>query len=482
MEETGSLEEATKYKDQGNEFFQKHLYNPAVDFYTKAIEATPPHDKKFLAVLYGNRAFANLKMENFGFAIMDSDHALECDPEYTKAYYRRGSANLVLGKHDIALSDFKQVVKMNPRDKDAKKKYDECVKAIRSAKFAAAISVDHDKRSIADEIDVNTMVVESSYTGPHLEDGKVTPDFVQKLAEHFKNQKNLHKKYCSQILVDVKRYFDKQPNVIDIPLNQSDKITVCGDIHGQFYDLLNIFSLNGFPSDTNQYLFNGDFVDRGSFSCEVIILFFSLKLLYPNNFFMSRGNHESRAMNKIYGFEGEVREKYPGVPFDLFSEVFDCLPLGHIIGGKIFVVHGGLFGEDGVKIEDLQKVDRKREPPISGLMSDMLWADPQVSNGRGPSKRGVGQSFGPNVTENFLKINDLELVIRSHEVKPKGYLLEHNGQLVTLFSAPNYCDQVGNSGAFAIIRGNLKPEYTSFPHVPHPNVPPMAYSSPLFGL
>jgi len=253
-------------------------------------------------------------------------------------------------------------------------------------------------------------------------------------------------------------------------------------MHGQYYDLLNIFSLNGDPSESNRYLFNGDFVDRGSFSCEVVILFFAYKVLYPNHFFMARGNHESRAMNKIYGFEGEVKHKYPGVPLELFTEVFDTLPLAHIIGEKIYVVHGGLFGEDGVKIEQVQKADRKREPPQTGLMSDMLWADPQVANGRGTSKRGVGQSFGPNITEQFLRENNLELVIRSHEVKPKGYQIEHNGQLVTLFSAPNYCDQVGNMGAYAIIRKDQKPEYISFSHVPHPSVPPMAYASALFGL
>jgi len=362
-----------------------------------------------------------------------------------------------------------------------KKKHDECVKAIRSARFAAAISVEHDKRSAAENLDINSMVVEPDYTGPHLEDGKVTLQFVQKLIEYFKNQKNLHKKYCCQILIETKKQFESLPNVVNIPLGSTDKITVCGDIHGQFYDLLNIFSINGFPSESNPYLFNGDFVDRGSFSCEVIILFFAYTLLYPNHFFMSRGNHESRAMNKIYGFEGEVKNKYSGVPFDLFSEVFDCLPLGFVIDERVFVVHGGLFGEDNVKLEQLQKLDRKQEPPSSGLMADMLWADPQVGNGRGPSKRGVGQSFGPDVTNQFLAENNLEMVIRSHEVKQKGYQAEHNGKLITLFSAPNYCDQVGNSGAFAVITKNNPPKYTTFEAVPHPNVPPMAYASPVLG-
>uniref|UniRef100_A0A6B2L3D0 Serine/threonine-protein phosphatase T n=1 Tax=Arcella intermedia TaxID=1963864 RepID=A0A6B2L3D0_9EUKA len=423
-----------------------------------------------------------MKMENFGLAIQDSDTALSLDGEYIKAFYRRGSANLVLGKHEEALKDFKEVVKMHPKDKDARKKFDECQKAIRSAKFAAAISMEHDKRSAFENVDFETMVVEPEYDGPHLENGKVTLEFVQKLVEHFKNQKNLHKKYCWQILVEVKKFFEKQPNIVDVPIKENDKITVCGDVHGQYYDLLNIFSLNGYPSEKNQYLFNGDFVDRGSFSCEVIILFFAYKLLYPSNFFMARGNHESRAMNKIYGFEGEVKHKYPSVPFEAFAEVFDNLPLAHIIGEKIYVVHGGLFGEDGVLINDIQTLNRKMEPPSGGLMADMLWADPQMGPGWAPSKRGVGKSFGPDVTKRFLTSNNLSLVIRSHEVKTKGYQVEQGGLLVTLFSAPNYCDQVGNMGAFAVITDDLIPQYTSFAHVPHPNVPPMAYASPLFGL
>jgi len=243
-----------------------------------------------------------------------------------------------------------------------------------------------------------------------------------------------------------------------------------------------ISSRNGRPSETNGYLFNGDFVDRGSFSCEVVILLLAYKMALPNNFFMSRGNHETRAMNKIYGFEGEVKQKYDSLAFDLFTELFDVLPLAHVVGQKIFVVHGGLFGEDGVTLEILQKINRKREPPNSGPMADMLWADPQVSPGRSPSKRGVGQAFGPDVTNAFLSVNNLDLIIRAHEVKEAGYQLEHGGKLVTVFSAPNYCDQVGNLGAYAVIKADLKPEYTSFTWVPHPAVPPMAYASPVFGL
>ena len=120
------------------------------------------------------------------------------------------------------------------------------------------------------------------------DDKEVTKEFMEQLMEHFKAQKKLHKRYAFQILVDVKRYFEAQPTLVDVDVPDGSKFTICGDIHGQFYDLMNVFSLNGVPSEENPYLFNGDFVDRGSFSVECIFVLFGFKLLYPGHFFMSR--------------------------------------------------------------------------------------------------------------------------------------------------------------------------------------------------
>jgi len=155
--------------------------------------------------------------------------------------------------------------------------------------------------------------------------------------------------------------------------------------------------------------------------------------------------------------------------------------LAHIINNKIIVLHGGLFGQDGVKISDINAINRDGEPPVTGIMSDILWADPQQYPGRMPSKRGVGSSFGPDVTKSFLEENGLELVVRSHEVRQEGYLVEQNGLLITVFSAPNYCDQFGNKGALIKFKADLVPEFIKFSHVPHPNVPPMAYAS-MYGM
>ncbi|XP_031120729.1 serine/threonine-protein phosphatase 5 isoform X1 [Ipomoea triloba] len=320
--------------------------------------------------------------------------------------------------------------------------------------------------------------VEPQYTGARIEGDVVTLDFVKKMMDDFKNQKNLHKRYAYQIVLQTREMLRSLPSLVDIEVPQGKHFTVCGDVHGQFYDLLNIFELNGLPSEDNPYLFNGDFVDRGSFSVEVILTLFAFKCMCPSAMYLSRGNHESKNMNKIYGFEGEVRSKLSETFVELFAEVFCCLPLAHVINGKIFVVHGGLFSVDGVKLSDIRAIDRFCEPPEEGLMCELLWSDPQPQPGRGPSKRGVGLSFGGDVTKRFLQENNLELVVRSHEVKDEGYEIEHDGKLITVFSAPNYCDQMGNKGAFIRFQApELKPNIVTFSAVPHPDIKPMAYAN-----
>jgi len=198
---------------------------------------------------------------------------------------------------------------------------------------------------------------------------------------------------------------------------------------------------------------------------------------------MSRGNHETKNLNKLYGFEGEVKHKYDIKVYELFNDMFCNMPLSHCINKKVFVTHGGLFAKDGVKLDDIRKVNRNKEPGDEGIMCECLWSDPCDMNGRHPSKRGVGVMFGPDVTERFLTDNDLKLVVRSHEVKPTGYEYQKGGKCITIFSAPNYCDQMGNKGAFIRFKGKtMEPEITSFEKVDHPKIPPMAYASGFGGL
>ena len=220
-------------------------------------------------------------------------------------------------------------------------------------------------------------------------------------------------------------------------------------------------------------------MDRGSWSVEVILTLLAFKVLYPNHMHLTRGNHESRHLNRVYGFEGEVKSKYGEKMFEVFQEVFNLLPLAIVLDKKILVLHGGLSKKENVTLEEIAKIDRDRDIPDEGLMTDILWSDPMKLPGIASNKRGVGINFGPDVTKRFLDFNNLDLLVRSHEVKHEGYEVEADGRCITIFSAANYVDQVGNKGAFIIFKKseNLKPRFVQFDAAPHPNVPPMAFAS-----
>ncbi|KAF1844877.1 Metallo-dependent phosphatase [Cucurbitaria berberidis CBS 394.84] len=353
----------------------------------------------------------------------------------------------------------------------------ECERVVKRDAFLKAIEVD-DAPSAAEGLDIEHMAVDSSYDGAKLGD-KMTLEFVEDMIERFKTGKKLAKKYVYQIIVAVMDIVKKEPTMVEHEVEEGHEITVCGDTHGQFFDLMEIFRLAGKPSETNSFLFNGDFVDRGSWSTEIALLLYAYKWLYPDKFFLNRGNHETDDMNRMYGFEGECRAKYTERVFKLFSESFSMLPLATLIGKKYFVLHGGLFSDDKVTLDDVRKLDRfkQRQPGQAGLMMEMLWTDPQTAPGRGPSKRGVGLQFGPDITKRFCENNGLEAIIRSHEVRMGGYEVEHDGRCITVFSAPNYCDSTHNKGAFIKIGPEYKLKFTQFEAVPHPNIKPMAYAS-----
>eukprot|EP00307_Rebecca_sp_RCC1486_P011964 CAMPEP_0119407366 /NCGR_PEP_ID=MMETSP1335-20130426/1281_1 /TAXON_ID=259385 /ORGANISM="Chrysoculter rhomboideus, Strain RCC1486" /LENGTH=658 /DNA_ID=CAMNT_0007431465 /DNA_START=1 /DNA_END=1979 /DNA_ORIENTATION=- len=467
-----SSDRADELKNQGNKKFGEGHFPEAIDLYTQAIEADP-----LKALIYCNRSLCHIKMETYGLAIADATTALEIDPKCVKAYYRRGSAYMGLGKYKDARTNYKKACQLKPNDRDAALRLKECEKEVKREQFEKAIASEHaNDPPLAQSVHIDDIVVEDSYTGPRLS-WPITAEFVKALTEHFKDQKSLHKRYVFELLKKAEEIFKELPTVFDVPVPEGTSISVCGDTHGQYYDLLNIFAVNGWPTEDNPYLFNGDFVDRGSFSFEVVLTLIAFKCLLPRHFHMTRGNHESKTMNKMYGFEGEVKHKYSDQMFHFFSEVFNWLPLGAVIGNKVFVVHGGLFSRDDVTLAELRKVDRNREPPEEGLMSEMLWSDPQPSNGRAPSKRGVGLSFGPDVTKAFLERNNLELVVRSHEVKDAGYEVEADGKLITVFSAPNYCDQMGNKGALLRFDSDMRWKAVQFEAVPHPPIRPMQYAS-----
>ena len=464
-------------KDAGNAFFKEGHYAQAIVKYNEAIDLDPE-----VPAFYTNRAFCHLKMENHGLVIADATVAIELDKTFVKAYHRRGSAYMALAQFKNALKDFKAAKQLKPNDRDVLEKYKAAEKEVKREAFEKAIhSEENHEPLLAETLDTDSMAVDASYDGPRPSDPPTRED-VLAIAAHLKQQRTLHTKYVYQILIALRKILTALPTLVDVPIPDGVRVNVCGDTHGQYYDLLHIFEVKGWPSPENPFLFNGDFVDRGSFSLEVVLLLFCFKVLYPDHVLLSRGNHETLNMNRIYGFEGEVKAKYSATMFQLFTEVFHCLPLCHVLAKKVIVLHGGLFSRDDVTLDDLRKVNRFREPPDEGLMSEALWSDPQPANGRAPSKRGVGLSFGPDVTANFLERNGLKMVVRSHEVKDEGYEVEANGKLCTVFSAPNYCDQMGNKGAILSFDNEGEYAVTQFEAVPHPPMRPMAYASGMGGM
>ena len=324
----------------------------------------------------------------------------------------------------------------------------------------------------------------SSYKGPIFpSDGNITKDWVLNLIDFMKdlnttksyNEKYIDKVYFLQMLSKAKNIFSGyQEALIDINIPKGKNLTIVGDIHGQYYDLLHIFEINGYPSEDNLYLFNGDYIDRGLFGLECLTTLIAFKILYPDYFFMSRGNHEDKEINDRYGFKFEIINKYEDedkIIYDCISEFYKFLPLGHILNKEVLVIHGGLFSKEGVTIEELKQINRFQEDPKSGgLMCELLWSDPRPENGTFPSERGAGVYFGPDVTERFLKENNLKLLIRSHEARMEGYQIETGGQVITVFSAPNYCDEYGNKGALIKYKGgDMNPIFIQFNASPHPD-------------
>lgn len=227
-------------------------------------------------------------------------------------------------------------------------------------------------------------------------------------------------------------------------------LRVCGDIHGQYYDLLRIFEHCGFPGEFN-YLFLGDYVDRGKQSLETICLLLAYKIKYPLKVHLLRGNHESSVTNRIYGFYDECKRRYNVRLWRNFTELFNYLPVAALIDEKILCMHGGL-SPDLRNLSSISEISRPTEIPDSGLLCDLLWSDPDKEVlDFDENDRGVSVVFGEKIVQEFNRKNDLDLIIRAHQVVDDGYEFFAQRQLITIFSAPNYCGEFDNSAGIMII-------------------------------
>lgn len=263
---------------------------------------------------------------------------------------------------------------------------------------------------------------------------------LEQLLEH-KPPRLLPEETVHQLCHLLKTQLLSAPNIISL----STPCTVVGDIHGQYHDLLEIFRIGGAPPITN-YVFLGDYVDRGYYSVETITLLVALKLRYPNRVSLIRGNHESRTITTNYGFYTEVLNKYHGSlkVWNYFTDLFDYLPLGATIDGTIFATHGGL-SPSCQRLDQVRAIDRFKEIPHDGVMADLVWSDPDpdITDFK-LSPRGAGYLFGRDIMDKFCHDNDLVQLLRAHQLCNEGYVSYWQGKCLTIWSAPNYCYRCGN--------------------------------------
>ncbi|PQE10482.1 serine threonine- phosphatase PP-Z protein [Rutstroemia sp. NJR-2017a WRK4] len=248
----------------------------------------------------------------------------------------------------------------------------------------------------------------------------------------------------------VREIFLEQPPLIELEA----PVKIVGDIHGQYSDLIRMFEMCGFPPSAN-FLFLGDYVDRGKHSLETILLLMCYKIKYPENFFLLRGNHECANVTRVYGFYDECKRRCNVKVWKTFVDTFNCLPIAAIVAGKIFCVHGGLSPALS-HMDDIRHIARPTDVPDFGLLNDLLWSDPaDQEKDWETSERGVSYSFGKKVITEFLARHDFDLVCRAHMVVEDGYEFFEDRILVTVFSAPNYCGEFDNYGAVMSVSTEL---------------------------
>lgn len=280
--------------------------------------------------------------------------------------------------------------------------------------------------------DCITRLIDAAYAG------KVTKGVCLKNAE------------ISAICAKAREVFLSQPALLELDA----PVKIVGDIHGQYPDLIRLFEMSGSPPSSN-FLFLGDYVDRGKQSLETILLLMCYKLKYPENFFLLRGNHECANVTRVYGFYDECKRRCNIKIWKTFVDTFNTLPIAAIVAEKIFCVHGGL-SPSLTHMDDIRNIKRPTDVPDYGLLNDLLWSDPaDMEADWEANERGVSYCFGKKVITRFLETHNFDLVCRAHMVVEDGYEFFNDRVLVTVFSAPNYCGEFDNWGAVMSVSSEL---------------------------
>ncbi|CAK59751.1 unnamed protein product (macronuclear) [Paramecium tetraurelia] len=260
---------------------------------------------------------------------------------------------------------------------------------------------------------------------------------------------------------DVKLICDKAKEILIEESNVQPvraPVIICGDIHGQFHDLMELFKIGGKAPDTN-YLFMGDYVDRGHHSVECVTLLVLLKIRHRDRITILRGNHESRQITQVYGFYDECSRKYGNSNvWKCFTELFDYLPLTAVVESQFFCLHGGISPSIDT-LDHIRQLDRVQEVPHEGPMCDLLWSDPDDRSGLGYFSKRIFQN-------NSITITNQKMIARAHQLVMDGYSLAHERNVVTIFSAPNYCYRCGNQAGIMEVDENLRQTFIQFDPAP----------------